>query len=350
MTVKMYGFVAAFSGTVVLLSLPAQAQTSTEASMGAAISQSSSPSAQASGAFDAIDTRILSDPLYLPLKGQVYGVTAYTMDKPKGDNFKAGVNTGSFQASDSLIEQTLAYGLLDELTIRVAMGYGINRRDSTAAATGDVTTGNASGFNDPTFSATYRMLDERRSPLVLDLGASYSPDAIVSKSSGGGSDGTIARGGPTAGFSLALGHEMKSLTVAATAGTTHVGQQTTQLLANNTSSQSDPYWSYNAGLNSQTRFTDGVSFNAGASYTRTGNYNVSNLQTGNPHVYSAPHTRSLNIALNGHFIPNRLVGSITYTYDSYTDATNTFAKPASNTAVENRSDNVVGVRLLYTFH
>ncbi len=115
----------------------------------ATASPSSPPPPQGGSSIDVTQTRILSDPLFLPRKGQVYGVTAYTLDTPKGDNFKAGVNTGSFTSSDSLVDQTLAYSLLNNLTIRVTQGYGINNRDSTAAATDDVTTGGASGFNDP---------------------------------------------------------------------------------------------------------------------------------------------------------------------------------------------------------
>jgi len=81
-----------------------------------------------------------------------------------------------------------------------------------------------------------------------------------------------------------------------------------------------------------------------------GNYDVSNIETGTIHTYAPPNTRTLNVALNYHFSPNRLVGSVSYTYNSYTDATNTFAKATSDTAVENRMGNVVGVRLLYTFN
>ena len=346
---RTFVFLAALATIVARLPLQAQAQSSADALRAAPASQPPSPGSQAADAFDPIDTRIVSDPLYLPLKGQIYGVTAYTLDMPKGDNFKAGVNTGSFRSSNNLINQTLAYGLLNDLTIRLTMGYGINQRDSTAATTGDVTTGNASGFSDPTFSATYRVLEALRSPVILDLTAFYSPDSIAAKSSGGGNDGTIARGGRSAGVSLALGREMKSFTIAGTAAATDVGQQLTQLLSNGTSSQSDAHWSYDLGLNTQTRFTDRVSFNAGVSYTTTADYAVSNLVTGNPYTYRPPKTRSLNLALNGHIVPNRLVAAITYTYDSYTDATNSFAMSASNTAVENRMGNVVGVRLMYAF-
>ncbi len=279
-----------------------------------------------------------------------YGLTAYTHDMPRGDNFKAGVNTGTFNASDNLIDQSFAYGLFDDLTIRASLGYGINNRDSTAATTGDVTTGNARGFSDPAIGATLRVLDEPQSPLILDLTTSYSPDAFSSQSSGGGHDGTIARGGQTAGLSFALGREMKSFTVAGTAAGTYVGQQMTELLSNSTSTESAAHWNYSLALTTQTRFTERVSLNAGVAFRPQRTTTCLTSTTGTSHTYAPPNTRTLNVALNYHFQPNRLVGAVTYAYNSFTTATNTFAKAASDTAVENRMGNVVGARLMYVFN
>jgi hypothetical protein len=346
---RRYLSLAILSSAITLLPQHAQAQTAAPSAQPASSSPSVPPPAQASGALDMAGARILSDPLYLPLQGQVYGATAYTLDMPKGDNFKAGVNTGSFNASDNLVNQTFAYGVLNTLAIRVALGYGSNSRDSTAATTGDVTTGNASGFNDPTFSVTFRPLDQPRSPVILDVTASYSPNTFASQTAGGTSNGTIARGGQATGFSFALGRVMKSFTIAGTAASTYDGAQTTELLSNSTSTTSGAFWSYSMGLVTETRFTDRVSLDAGVTFSTAGNYAVSNIENGNPRTYAPPSTRALNIAMNYHFVPNRVVGSFTYSYDNDTISTNTFAKASSDTAVENRMGNVVGFRLLYAF-
>jgi hypothetical protein len=290
--------VAIVSSTVSLMPGLAYAQAADPNTSPASTPRPSAPSSQSSRSFDASATRILSDPLYLPTKGQVLGTTAYTLDTPTGDKFKAGTNTGSFKASDNLFDQTLAYGVTNDLTIRLGLGYAVNQRDSTAASTGDVTTGNSRGFNDPTFSATFRALDESRSPLILDVIGSYSPDAFASIASGGVGEGSVGRGGQTSGLSLALGHEAKSFTVAVTAGTSYVGQQTTLLLSNGTSTESDAHWNYSAGLTTQTRFTNRVSLNAGFAFSTGGSYGVSNIDKGNARTYSPPSTRSLNLALN----------------------------------------------------
>jgi hypothetical protein len=298
----------------------------------------------------AQDARIISDPLYLPLKGEIYGATVYTLSEPQGDNSKNGVQTGSFKSSNNLVTQTIAFGVTNDFTIRVAAGYGSNTRDSTAAATGDVTTGNSSGFTDPTVSATYRIVDGVRSPVIVDLGASYSPDVISATSSGGGQDGNLARGGSATGISLGLGHETRAFTIAGTVTSTYLGRQTTELLSNGTSTVSDAHWNYDVGVATQSRFTDRVSLNAGLDYATTGDYGVANAQTGNPRTSTGPNTTTLSLAFNYHFVPNRVVGAVTYSYANYSTSQNIFPKPASDTAVTNRFGNGVGVRLMYAFN
>src|SRR5262249_35608387 len=128
-----------------------------------------------------------------------------------------------------------------------------------------------------------------------------------------------------------------------------VGQQITDLLSNGTSSESQSHWSYSAGLATQTRFTDRVSLDAGVALSSAQNYGVSNIDTGNAHTYAPPTTRTLNLGLNYHVVPNRVVAEFVYTYNSDTEATSTFAKASSDTAVDNRMGNLIGVRLLYLF-
>lgn len=341
------GLVAAgFCAAIALCATPAHAQVSLPVNQTAA----NPGAARVSSDFGPTADRILSDPLFLPRAGQAYGASAFTLDRPSGTNTKAGVETGSFTASDRTFDQTLAYGITNTLTVRMAMGYAANTRDSTSAATGDVTVGNASGFSDQTFSATYRLLDGSRSSPIFDVTGSYSPNVFAAETAGSGLNGTVGRGGQTAGASMAFGRETASFTIAGTAAATYVGQQTTRLLSNSTSTQTDAHWSYEAGLATQTRITNRISLNAGVAYSLAASYGVSNLQTGNAHRYEPPATIAATLGLNYHLVSNRLVASLTYAYDAYTEARNVFANPASDTAVTNRTGHVIGARFVYLFN
>lgn len=293
-------------------------------------------------------TRIVSDPLYLPVKNQVYGVTGYTFARPTGQNFKAGSETSTFTSDDNTFAQTVAYGLSNRLTVRLGFGYGVNERDSTAEATGDVTVGNARGFNDPTFSVTYRLLDEPSSPLILDVTGGYSPDWLTAIASGGVGEGTLARGGQNADVAIAIGRVARAFTIAGTVTSTYVGEQTTEQLSNGTSTSAAAHWSYAAGVATQTRLTSRTSFDAGVTVGSAASYTVLNLTNANSHTSEPPVTRSLNLALNYHFHPD-LVGAFVYAYDNNTDSANTFDKSTSDTKVKDRTGNTVGVRLLYAF-
>jgi hypothetical protein len=330
----------------VLLPLQARAQGTAANTTGASAPTAPAPARTSP---DTGQTRIISDPLYLPLRGQVYGVTGYTFDRPTGQNFRNGSETSTFTADDHSFDQTFAYGLTNNVTIRMAFGYGVNERDSTAMSTGDVTVGNSRGFSDPTFSATYRLLDQPSAPLIFDITGSYSPDVIASTASGGVGEGSIGRGGQNAGLGVAFGRVMDAFTIAGTVGATYVGAQSTTQLASATSTSSDAHWSYAVGLATQTRVTSRVSLDAGVTVGSAASYVVTNIDTLNSHTYAPPVTRTLNLAFNYQLSPNHVVAAVTYAYSNNTDATNTFDKATSDTAVKDRMGNSVGFRVLYAF-
>ena len=333
----------------VLLPVAALGQTANTASPVTTTVSTAPDAPRAAQSTELVETRVLSDPLYLPMKGQVFGATGYTFGRPTGENFKAGSETGTFSSDDNTFAQTLAYGVTNRLTARIGFGYGVNERDSTADATGDVTVGNSRGFSDPTFSVTYRLVDELTAPFILDVTGGYSPDLVTAVASGGVGEGSMGRGGQNADLAVTIGRVTRAFTLAGTVTTTHVGEQTTEQLANGTSTAAAAHWSYAAGVATQTRFTSRASVDAGVTVGGAANYTVLNLTNDNSHTYAPAVTRSLNLALNYHFQPNRLVGSLTYAYDNNTDASNTFAKSTSDTTVKDRTGNTVGFRLLYAF-
>ena len=97
----------------------------------------------------------------------------------------------------------------------------------------------------------------------------------------------------------------------------------------------------------QTRFGDQLSVNAGAGYTFGHNADVINETTLVDHESHANGTPNLNAALNYHFIPNILVGSVTYQHDFGGGSDNLYAVTTDDPSVRNKSEDLLGVRLRY---
>ena len=63
--------------------------------------------------------RIISDPMYLPLGGQLYGDTGYTYATAGRDAFDAtGTQTLHANVSTDTVSQQLQYGLTDDIALR----------------------------------------------------------------------------------------------------------------------------------------------------------------------------------------------------------------------------------------
>src|SRR4051794_18093800 len=103
-----------------------------------ALAQDSTPTAD----------RIISDPTYLPLKGQVYGETGYGYAETDGSLFDgAGANTATTSNNLNDLTQRLAYGITDALSVRASIGYGWGS-DHRATALG-TTDADRDGFENP---------------------------------------------------------------------------------------------------------------------------------------------------------------------------------------------------------
>src|SRR5436853_420656 len=75
--------------------------------------------------FTPTGDRIISDPTYLPLKGQAYGETGYGYAETDGSLFDAtGANTANTSNTLNDVTQRLAYGVTDALSVRAAISYG----------------------------------------------------------------------------------------------------------------------------------------------------------------------------------------------------------------------------------
>jgi hypothetical protein len=297
-------------------------------------------------------TRIISDPLYLPLQGEFYGATGYVYGSSSHDTFDAaGAPSAHVNVTSNTLDQTFLYGITDDLSLHFDWGYDISRDAGRHLVTGGDVKRDSSGWTDPEFGLIYRLMDQRDSPLTLDLRADYSPDAFPAKSATVDSDGTVALGGQMANFGATLGHEGPMFTVAGTFDATWLGSRNVLNQASGDQNHEDSLWNYRLGLTSQARINDQFSINAGVGHTFTNNGLSFNNTTGLAHIIAGGDFTDVNAALNYQFVPNTVVGSLTYQHNFYQNSRNVFpTMPADNTFTRNKDEDLFGVTMRYAFH
>jgi len=293
--------------------------------------------------------RILSDPAYLPLAGQFEGNSAYHYGQTTGDVFDStGAPDYSFHTVTNEIDQSLQYGLTDDLSFQVGIAYDPSVKRNDVFPDASVKTLSSNGFTDPTFGVTWRAIDETNAPLNLDFSASYAPDAFNAKTASPSEDGSIARGGQAAHFGAAISEVMQQFTVLVSVNANYLGGSTIDNLINDTTAKRDSYWTYDIGLASQLRFADRFSVNGGVTHTFNRNFNVMNITDGLASVSQPGDTTAFNVALNYHIVPNTFVVALTYAYDMHSSSQNVFATaPASDTTTRSNNENLFGVKLQY---
>jgi len=323
--------------------------------LGGLFSSKSEPSSlmdydTASSPFAPISARIISDPLYLPLKSQLYGSTSYTYSLSSSSSYNyLGHKTANSSTDANTFTQATEYGITDRFAIRLSDSYSFNKAFKALTTTGANTTSNNEGFNNPTIGTTYRMIDQSNSPADIDLTLNISPNAFKDKEAGGGHDGTVASGNQPITFTTGIGREMKAFSILGTFSTIFEGNRYYEALSNDDNYYEHQYFNYEFAINTQTRLTDRLSFNLGSGYTIADKAHVTNLSTGTKFLATLADTLDFTAAINYHIIPNRLVGGITYTYDGYSNGKSTYATASSDTETKNHYANVIGARLQYLF-
>jgi len=303
-------------------------------------------------------SRVLTDPAYLPLRGQVGGVTGYTYTNTKGHSYdSAGVQSNSSTVKANNESQTVFYGITDAVSVSVSDAYAQRTRETDPVSGVGITTAKSNGFTNPAISGTVRVLDQKTNPVSLDVFGSYSPDAIDLKQATPTNDGTVSSGDYIASAGGALSYKMHDFTIYGSGSAVYSGDQTVtnQTTGLTTKYGSSAHWDYVASLQTQTRFTNRFSVNAGVAETFKGNINDSYINgagTFVQHTASPSDITTVNASLNYALLPNKLIASAVYAHDFYNgNSENTYAiTPASNTTNRNQSSDRVGARLSYVFN
>ncbi|HEY6578298.1 MAG TPA: hypothetical protein VIY09_03170 [Rhizomicrobium sp.] len=292
--------------------------------------------------------RILSDPNYLPMTGQIYGTTAYTHGWTDGISTDyAGAETSSFHIGANTLDQLLAYGVTDDLSVNASLQYvPINYREIDYA-NGRSQTLDSSGISDPTFGATYRLLDQSAFPVDLDLVGSYTPNLIDAHTATAFEDGTVARGGQAGTAGAALGYETRSFGIRGAFNANFYGASDTYNLANGDTNRIDGFTNYTLSVATQTRLSDLFSVNAGLDHVFQTNESAVNLTSGAPRYSEPGDETALQLALNYNFIPNAFVISATYAHDFYDVGRTFYDNPLADSQSRDKNSNIVGVKLYY---
>ena len=119
--------------------------------------------------FAPITDRILADPTFLPLKGQVLGNTVYSYTEFREiENNAAGQKRFSEVERGNHFSQYLSYGVTDRLSIRASEEYTTSN-DKERLVSGTTSRVDYSGFTNPVFGMTYRVLDQTQVPFLWDV-------------------------------------------------------------------------------------------------------------------------------------------------------------------------------------
>lgn len=328
----------------------------------------------------ADDARILGDPSFLPVAGQVSGSFSYTYSAYLYDlQTSPGGFHAAYDRSANSFLPALQFGVTDDVTVSADMGWGNDRTRETfiaqrlvfvpraARAVGSPgfinppglgfhvvsfpATANfrALGADNPVFGLTWRAIDERTAPVDVDLSGSYSPDIFQSRQAALFQTGTLATGGQAGSVQLAISREMRVLTLRAFGTFSYEGRRN-QAGVFETDYRSAPHPSYQAGLQSEIRLLPWLAVNAGVTAQQTVRYdratitpqeNVSN--TVKPSGSISPYAGVL-VPL----IADRLVAEAAYQHDFINNESVAFEGGASDRYYKQES-NLFTARVLFAF-
>jgi hypothetical protein len=310
----------------------------------------------AAGAFDFTldNSREISDPSYLPLGGQLFGSTEYTNGNPGSNtNNSTGAPMAANSSQSNLFNQVFEFGFTDDFTFHVGDSFEWVTSTNTPAG-GASTNFNFYGFEDPTFRATWRFMDQSESNFNWDLIGSYSPNLFTSQSASSTQNGTVARGGNSELLGTAFSQKMRSFTYYLEATMTYLDNRTSLDPTGTYTSTFNSSWQYELSLLTQTRFTDQWSLNLNLSHTFFDNVNASIANMANPPSSTTNQqgdVTEFTSALNWQAIPDRCVLSFIYSHDFDNDSAyinNTH--PANSTTTTNRVDDIFSGELRYVFN
>jgi len=300
----------------------------------------------------ATDQRFLSDPAWLPLEGQFDGSTAFAISDGRGNTYDStGILASSFYDQSDRLSQTIGYGITDDVSVNLGMSYLPFDKVNRYPVGGGAIVRKSSGFTDPSIGMTWRAIEQGDSPVNFDVFGAYSPDWIGATAATSISDGTEGRGGQAGEVGLAVSHVMPMFTIDGSVAADFTGQRDVFDPATGTSAIRGSTTRWTVALDTQTRFSDAISFNAGVSENFGHDHTTVIGPTGIEHLGDPGDRTNLYVAANYSFVPQTLVGSLSFAHAFDGTSREIYpADPASSTSTRGRQTNTLGARLTYAFN
>lgn len=295
--------------------------------------------------------RFLSDPAFLPVADQFDGTTGYTYTETRGTSFDDVTGAERFQLHRwaNQFAQSIAFGITDDLSLNASISYEPFDEAKHELNGTSVIAAKQSGWTDPFFGVTWRAVDQAQAPLNLDFFGSYSPDLIGARTGTADEDASAGRGGQAGRVGAAVSEVMRGFTIYGSFFADLLGQRTVDNSNNGSKAITDSHTNYTLALQTQTRFTEALSLNAGVDHVWASNASVFQTGTGLSHLLEPGDSTNVDAAINYHVVPNRLVASLTYEHD-FLDPQHTVFAPAAgldNNTLKDRSADLYGAKLSY---
>jgi hypothetical protein len=285
-------------------------------------------------------TPYVSDPSFLPRQGEFYTETSYdyvTRDedwRPGG-----GVITEHYTANSNTFLQQIQYGITNRLSVG---GYGSYADTSeqfnyTFQPSTEV---DVSRFNNPTFNATYRALEQFESPVSVYVEALFSPAIVANAPGSGGINVFVNRE-----LRFATSRGEMGLTLQGEIGASDDNAYTTSNPLNGVASDVTGQWNYFLAERSQLRLTQRWAINSGVVYSKDLG-DSEQAAAGETYVIDSGTTVAPYVALVYAIVPSRANLALEYDHDFIGDD---YRSGAINGTWTNQSQNIYELELFLRF-
>lgn len=289
-------------------------------------------------------TRNLSDPTYLPAKGEMDGETTLSYSQQTYDNYDSSdASTQSYTTDSFGALQSFSYGITNRIAVSLEDGYQ-NQSTKISSQSGNY---NASGLDNPELSIRGRLIPQsNKSSVFVDLTASYSPDLFDAKQPTSSQSGTVASGNQSAGMGLIVGRRMTNWSTQLGLGAVYNGESKQKVADGSDSWTDSSFWIFATSWDNQLRFSSSRFFLNGGLGLALPQDNSRTFADGSHREISNGMVASAYLAPGYQLIPNRLDLRSEFRLTEAEDTKSTRSSGTSET-IKNNQVLYVGLKLKY---